>query len=687
MISENLFNLRAHYKPAGDQPAAIESLLAGLEAKSRFQTLEGVTGSGKTFTIANIIARWKKPALVISHNKTLAAQLFHELKTYFPDNAVEFFISYYDYYQPEAYIPQTDTYIEKDAAINEEIERLRLSATNSLLNREDVIIVASVSCIYGLGSPEDYRAMLLEIRKGENIERDELMRRLVAIQYARNDYEPLPGNFRARGDTLDVFPSYSQNGVRIELFGNEITRISRLDPASGRCGEALDSTIISPAKHFVMPADRVAPAIARITAEMEEQVSFLETNKKLIEAQRLKMRTMFDIEMLQSVGYCSGIENYSRHLSGRAAGEPPATLLSYIRGDFLTVIDESHVTLPQVRGMYNGDQSRKNVLIEHGFRLPSARDNRPLNFDEFLKKTGRIIFMTATPGPYEKQVSPPPVRQIIRPTGLLEPQVSVRPLKGQIDDLINEIRKHAKKKERILVTTLTKKTAEDLTAYLSELGLKATYLHSDIDAIERVEILRALRMGEFDCLIGINLLREGLDLPEVALVAILDADKEGFLRSETALIQTSGRAARHIAGSVILYADNITGSMRRALDIMAERRRVQEEFNRLHGITPKSIKKNIQENFAVRKESGRIARMVLGKSEEESDYRQAMAEIEKEMIAAADALEFERAVVLRDQLFELRTALAKAPAKPGRAQTTHPRNKRPPKKRVVLKMS
>jgi len=654
-----MFNLRSHYKPAGDQPAAIAALFAGLKSGSRFQTLEGVTGSGKTFTIANVIAQWKKPALVISHNKTLAAQLFHELKNYFPDNAVEYFVSYYDYYQPEAYIPQTDTYIEKDAAINEELERLRLSTTNSLLNREDVIIVASVSCIYGLGSPEDYRAMLVTLNKGENIERDELMRRLVAIQYVRNDYEPLPGNFRARGDTLDIFPSYSQTGIRLEFFGNEVEKIYRFDPVSGHCEEELASMIISPAKHFVLPADRIPPAFARITAELGEQIGLLEASKKLLEAQRLKMRTMYDMEMLQAVGYCSGIENYSRHLSGRAAGEPPATLIDYIRGDFLTVIDESHATLPQLRGMYNGDQSRKNVLVEHGFRLPSARDNRPLNFDEFLKKTGQIVFMTATPGPYEREVSPATIKQIIRPTGLVDPKVAVRPLKGQIDDLMNEIRNRAAKKERVLVTTLTKKTAEDLAAYLQEAGLRVTYLHSDIDAIERVEILHALRKGEFDCLIGINLLREGLDLPEVSLVAILDADKEGFLRSETALIQTSGRAARHISGSVILYADETTGSMRRALDIMDERRRKQEEYNRLHKITPKSIVKNIQKNIISRVESAEVERTLLGKSDEEYDYRLAMAEIEREMVAAADALEFERAAVLRDQLFELRTAIAK----------------------------
>ena len=666
MTAPRLFKLHAHYNPAGDQPEAIAALLAGLQANERFQTLEGVTGSGKTFTIANVIAKWGKPALVISHNKTLAAQLFQELKNYFPDNPVEYFVSYYDYYQPEAYIPQTDTYIEKDAAINEELERLRLSTTNSLLNRDDVIIVASVSCIYGLGSPEDYRAMLVELKKGDHADRDELMRRLVAIQYNRNDYEPLPGTFRARGDTLDIFPSYSRAGIRVEFFGNEVDKISGFDPTSGRSEEELQRTIISPAKHFVMPADRIEPAIARILTELETRIGLLEADKKLLEAQRLKMRTMYDLEMLRAAGYCSGIENYSRHLSGRAEGEPPATLIDYVRGNFLTIIDESHTTLPQLRGMFNGDQSRKNVLIEHGFRLPSARDNRPLNFDEFLKKTGQIIFMSATPGPYERQVSRGNIRQIIRPTGLVDPRVTVRPLKGQIDDLMNEIRMRAARKERTLVTTLTKKTVEDLSSYLQDTGLRVTYLHSDIDAIERVEILRSLRKGECDCLVGINLLREGLDLPEVSLVAILDADKEGFLRSETALIQTAGRAARHITGEVILYADEMTGSMQSALAVMEERRQKQAEYNRRNNITPTSIVKSVQESLVIREESGHITRTALGKDDDEYDLYEAMAETEKEMLAAADALEFERAAVLRDQLFELRAAVKKKskPKKP-----------------------
>jgi excinuclease ABC subunit B len=659
MPTGNLFKLHAHYKPAGDQPQAITALVRGLQSEERFQTLEGVTGSGKTFTIANVIALLSKPAIVISHNKTLAAQLFHELKCLFPDNAVEYFVSYYDYYQPEAYIPQTDTYIEKDAAINEEIERLRLSATNSLLNRNDVIIVASVSCIYGLGSPEDYRGMLVSVKKGERIDRDALMRRLVEIQYARNDYEPMYGNFRARGDTLDIFPSYSNAGIRLEFFGDLLEKISNFDPVKGATRGELNTITISPAKHFVLPQNRIEAAIQRIEDELKERIAQLEADKKLLEAQRLKMRTMYDLEMLRMTGYCAGIENYSRHLSGRAAGEPPATLLDYFPEKFLTIIDESHATIPQLRGMYNGDQSRKNVLVDFGFRLPSAKDNRPLNFEEFLAKTNEIIFMTATPGPYEREVSPVAIQQIIRPTGLVDPRVSVRPLKGQIDDLMGEIQKCAAKKERVLVTTLTKKTAEDLSSYLQEAGLRVTYLHSDIDAIERVEILRALRLGEFDCLIGINLLREGLDLPEVSLVAILEADKEGFLRSETALIQTAGRAARHIAGSVILYADETTGSMQRALAVMEERRRRQEEYNLANHITPRSIKKNIQESLGQREESKKIGRIVFGKSDEEYDYRVAMADIEREMFAAADALEFERAAVLRDQLFELRASVAK----------------------------
>jgi len=656
-----LFSLKAPYAPAGDQPQAMETLFRGLAAGERFQTLEGVTGSGKTFTIANVIARWGKPALIVSHNKTLAAQLFQELKAYFPENAVEYFVSYYDYYQPEAYIPQTDTYIEKDASINEDIERLRLSATNSLMNRSDVIIVASVSCIYGLGSPEDYREMLVTIKRGERLDRDGLLRRLVDIQYTRNDYEPQPGTFRVRGDTLDVFPSYSTAGVRVQFFGDEVESLERIDTLTGAAQGGLAALIISPAKHFVMPAGRIEIALPRIRAEMEERVAWFEANQKLVEAQRIQQRTMYDLEMLREMGYCSGIENYSRHLSARSAGEPPATLLDYFPGEFLTVLDESHVTLPQLRGMFNGDQARKNVLIEHGFRLPSARDNRPLAFNEFIDRTGQIICMSATPGPYELEVSPAPVPQIIRPTGLLDPVVAVRPLKGQVDDLIEEVRARAARHERVLVTTLTKKTAEDLSDYLTEVGLRVTYLHSDIDAIERVEVLRGLRQGEVDCLVGINLLREGLDLPEVSLVAILDADKEGFLRSETALIQTAGRAARHVTGQVIMYADRVTDSMRRALAVMEDRRRLQGAYNQQHAITPRSIQKSIQAGLVFRQEGEAIERRVLHAADEEFDIHEAIQDIEREMLEAAEALEFERAAMLRDQLFELKNALNPGP--------------------------
>jgi excinuclease ABC subunit B len=542
------FELVSDFQPTGDQPEAIAALVDGYRNGRRFLTLEGVTGSGKTFTMANVLAQLGRPALVISHNKTLAAQLYSELKEFFPRNAVEYFVSYYDYYQPEAYIPQTDTYIEKDASINEEIERLRLAATDALINREDVIIIASVSCIYGLGSPEDYRGMLITLRQGEEFAREAIMRRLVDVQYARNDLATLPGTFRARGDTLDIFPSYSKDGVRVEFFGDTIESLRRIDPLTGKTLQTYDHTTISPAKHFVMPAERLLPASERIRTEMEERVAELEGQGKLLEAQRLRMRVTYDLEMLREVGYCSGIENYSRPLSGRPPGARPQTLMDFFPPEFLTIIDESHVTLPQVRAMYNGDQARKRTLVEHGFRLPSALDNRPMNYDEFLTVAGRILFTSATPGPIEKSLSGPPVRQVIRPTGILDPLVEVRPLKGQVDDLIEEVRVCAERKERVLVTTLTKKTAEDLSTYLQNIGIRSKYLHSDITALDRVAILRGLRKADFDCLIGINLLREGLDLPEVSLVAVLDADKEGFLRSETSLIQTAGRAARHLEG-------------------------------------------------------------------------------------------------------------------------------------------
>jgi len=649
-----LFKLHAEFKPAGDQPEAISALCGGMESGEQYQVLEGVTGSGKTFTVANVIAAIEKPTLIVSHNKTLAAQLYGELKGFFPDNAVEYFVSYYDYYQPEAYIPQTDTYIEKDASINKEIERLRLSATNSLLCRDDVIIVASVSCIYGLGSPEDYNEMLVSIKIGDEVDRDDLLRKLVDIQYSRNDYEPEPGTFRVRGDAVDVFPSYSTKGVRIDFFGDEIEQIRQVDVMTGKTERPLARAVISPAKHFVMPDKKILPAVERIVDELGRRVKWFEENGKLLEAQRLQQRTMFDVEMLKEVGYCSGIENYSRHLSGRAEGEPPATLLDYFPGEFVTVIDESHVTVPQLRGMYNGDRSRKLTLVEHGFRLLSALDNRPLNFNEFLQSVGQIVFTTATPGPFELQVAPSPVRQIVRPTGLLDPPVEIRPLEHQIDDLMEEVRAHAARQERVLATTLTKRTAEDLALYLCECGLRVEYLHSEIDTIERVDVLMRLRKGEFDCLVGINLLREGLDLPEVALVAILDADKEGFLRSETALVQVAGRAARHIDGKVILYADAVTQSMLRMIDTTRERRERQMAYNKRHKITPRGIEKRIGERLVTWGQTEEIERRVVRESGVEYNVHQAIQELEREMLEAAEALEFERAAVLRDEMQELK---------------------------------
>ncbi len=664
------FKLQAPYKPTGDQPDAIAALTRGLAAGNRFQILEGVTGSGKTFTLANVIARHGRPTLVMSHNKTLAAQLYSELKTFFPDNAVEYFVSYYDYYQPEAYIPQTDTFIEKDSSINKEIERLRLSATNSLLSRDDVIVVASVSCIYGLGSPDDYRQMVVEARVGDSVDRDELLKRLVDIQYARNDYAPEPGTFRVRGDTVDVFPSYSIKGIRLDFFGDQLERAQTFDAVSGHVEGKLEHVLISPATHFVMPYEKIESAIAAIVAEMEDRVRWFEANGKLLEAQRIKMRTMYDMEMLKEIGFCSGIENYSRHLSGRQPGEKPATLLSYFRGDFLTILDESHVSVPQIRGMFNGDQARKTVLVEHGFRLPSAKDNRPMNFDEFMASTGQIIFTSATPGPYERQISSPPVMQLIRPTGLVDPPVVIRPIAHQIDDVMEEIRAHAAKGERVLVTTLTKRTSEDLTEYLKGVGLRIRYLHSDIDAIERVEILRSLRKGDFDCLIGINLLREGLDLPEVSLVAVLDADKEGFLRSETSLIQTAGRAARHQDGKVILYADQITGSMQRMMEVTEKRRKVQLEYNRVNNVTPVSIQRSIQEGLVIEYKGKEIEALVAKESGVDFDIHATLREMELEMIEAADTLEFERAAMLRDQIKELRTAAGLKVESPAREKTS-----------------
>ena len=648
----NPFQLVADFQPTGDQPFAIERLCEGLSKDRKFQTLEGVTGSGKTFTIANAIARHGRPALVLSHNKTLAAQLYAELKAFFPHNAVEYFISYYDYYQPEAYIPQTDTFIEKDSSINEEIERLRLAATDALLNREDVIIVASVSCIYGLGSPEDYKEMVVSANVGESTDRDAVLKKLVDIQYERNDYEPGPGRFRVRGDTLDIFPSYAKDyGIRLEFWGNEIDSIKKIDPLTGDTLETYDHIMVSPAKHFVMPQTKIDAALVAIRKEMQEQVAVFEKQNRLIEAQRIKMRTEYDLEMLKEIGFCGGIENYSRHLAGRSAGERPECLLDYFPEDFLTIIDESHVTLPQVRGMYNGDQARKRTLVEHGFRLPSALDNRPMNFDEFMSVTHEIVFLSATPGPYELEHGGTTIEQIIRPTGGSTMPVELRPLKNQIDDLMEEIRSRAERGERTLVTTLTKRTAEDLAEYLEKTGLKVQYLHSDIDALERVDILRELRSGKVDCLIGINLLREGLDLPEVSLVAILDADKEGFLRSETSLIQTAGRAARHIDGLVIMYAEKITDSMQRMLDKCDHRRQKQMAYNKEHGIVPKAINKKIQDSLKTIYESAEeTVELAVAETGEDYDINEVIHQLEQEMLEAAEALEFERAAVLRDQI-------------------------------------
>ena len=657
-MSDPIYNLSSDFAPAGDQPAAIETLCNGLDEGKRFQVLEGVTGSGKTFTMANLIKHWGGPTLIISHNKTLAAQLYAEMKQFLPDNAVSYFVSYFDYYQPEAYIPTTDTFIEKDSSINEEIERLRLAATDALLNRKDVVIIASVSCIYGLGSPEDYHDMLIHLQVGATINRDELLERLVAVQYSRNEVEKSPGTFRVRGDTVELYPSYNQEGIRISFWGDEVERIQRFEPLTGDILENFTELHISPARHFVTPYSKVENALQQIEDDMKEQVKKFEAENKLIEAQRIQMRTEYDLELLKEMGFCNGVENYSRYLTGRNPGERPFTLLDYFREDFLTIVDESHVTLPQIRGMYNGDLARKSVLVEHGFRLPSALDNRPLAFDEFMDCTGQMMFVSATPAPLEVEMAGgTTVPQIIRPTGIVDPEVEIRPLKGQIDDVMNEIRNHAEKEERVLVTTLTKKTAEDLSAYLDALDLRTKYLHSDIDAIERVEIIRSLRKREFDCLIGINLLREGLDIPEVSLVAILDADKEGFLRSHTSLIQTAGRAARHLDGKVILYADKVTDAMQGLLDVTQERRKAQLTYNEDHNITPRQIVKEIQDSLAMLKVASDVEDQVVHETGKDVDVQEVIREMETEMMEAAKALEYERAALLRDQLAELRAAL------------------------------
>ena len=652
------FQLESDFEIRGDQERAIAELSGGLERGDPFQVLLGVTGSGKTFTMAHVIAAVNRPTLVMVHNKTLAAQLYQEFKRFFPDNAVEYFVSYYDYYQPEAYVPSTDSYIEKEATINEEIDRLRLSATRALFERRDVVIVASVSCIYGLGSPEAYFGMLLPLERGQQVSREAILRKLVEIQYERNDHEFARGAFRVRGDIVEVYPSYEEHALRIELFGDEVEELVAFDPLTGRALRRFDKLAVYPKSHFVTPRERIVEAVASIKAELAEHRTHLEASGRLLEAQRLHQRTMFDLEMIQEIGYCHGIENYSRHLSGRSAGEPPPTLLDYLPGDALTIIDESHQTVPQVRGMYHGDRSRKEVLVEYGFRLPSALDNRPLNFDEWKERVGQVVFVSATPGPYELERSGGVVvEQIIRPTGLIDPAVDVRPVKGQIDDLLHEIRERTARRERVLVTTLTKRMAEDLTQFYQELGVRVRYLHSDVDTLERVEILRDLRRGAFDVLVGINLLREGLDLPEVSLVAILDADKEGFLRSAGALIQTAGRAARNVNGRVIMYADSTTESMQAALDEMARRRTRQAEYNREHGITPASIVKSIDDMLSSVYDRDYVtpaqpAPERTFRSREERDRH--IAALEADMRAAAENLEFERAAALRDEARALR---------------------------------
>ncbi|MEE8129571.1 MAG: excinuclease ABC subunit UvrB [Vicinamibacterales bacterium] len=655
----DMFSLVTDFELRGDQERAIAELTEGLERGDRHQLLLGVTGSGKTFTMAQVIARVNRPTLVMVHNKTLAAQLYQEFRRFFPHNAVEYFVSYYDYYQPEAYVPSTDSYIEKEATINDEIDRMRLSATRSLFERRDVIIVASVSCIYGLGSPEAYYGMLLPLERGTHVERDWILRKLVEIQYERNDDEFTRGVFRVRGDIIEVFPSYDEKALRIELFGDEVDGLVSFNPITGQTIRRHDKIAIYPKSHFVMPRERTVKAVDRIRAELAGWRTRLEQSGKLLEAQRLHQRTMFDLEMMREIGYCHGIENYSRHLSDRVEGEPPPTLLDYLPSDALTIVDESHQTVPQVRGMYHGDRARKTVLVEYGFRLPSALDNRPLSFEEWETRAGQVIFVSATPGPYELTATGGVVvEQIIRPTGLVDPVVEQRPVKGQVDDLLHEIRTRAERRERVLVTTLTKRMAEDLTQFYQELGVRVRYLHSDIDTLERVEILRDLRRGMFDVLVGINLLREGLDLPEVSLVAIFDADKEGFLRSAGSLIQTSGRAARNINGRVIMYADRVTNSMRAALAEMGRRRQLQEAYNLEHGITPASIVKEIDDVLSSVYERDYVTVPLVKEPQETFRTRAELeahtAELETEMRQAAANLEFERAAQLRDRVKELK---------------------------------
>ena len=656
-----MFQLVSPFQPAGDQPEAIEALIEGLRAGRKHQVLMGVTGSGKTFTMANVIQAVQRPTLVMSHNKTLAAQLYSEFKEFFPHNAVHYFVSYYDYYQPEAYIPQRDIYIEKDASINQQIDRLRLAATSALVSRPDVIIVASVSCIYGLGSPDDYRQMMVGLELGQVLDRDRVLSRLVDIQYERNDVEFQPARFRVRGDCVEVWPSYEEYAFRLEFWGDEVEQLSVINPTSGEVIERRQRLFIYPAKHFVLPDERIRSAVDEIRRELDERLEEFKRQGKLLEAQRLSARTRFDLEMLQEVGYCPGIENYSRPLSGRPPGTPPDTLFGFFPDDFLLLVDESHVTVPQIRGMHAGDHNRKVTLVEHGFRLPSALDNRPLRFDEWEARIPQVIYVSATPGPYElQQTGGEMVEQVIRPTGLLDPEIEVAPARSQVPHLLGQIRERAQVGQRVLITTLTKQLAEDLAAYLHQQDVRCKWLHSDLDAFERVELLRDLRQGDFDVLVGVNLLREGLDLPEVSLVAILDADKEGFLRSETSLIQTIGRSARNVNAKVLLYADQVTDSMQRAIEETRRRRKTQEAYNRQHGITPETIRKGIRAGIEAEATAHARSQAAVGRTDE-AQYvtEEYLAELEAEMIAAAEALEFERAAALRDRIQQMREQLGK----------------------------
>jgi len=649
----SLFKIASDYQPQGDQPQAIGQLVESVKRGNRFQTLLGVTGSGKTFSMANVIQQTDKPTLVISHNKTLAAQLYSEFKSFFPDNAVEYFVSYYDYYQPEAYVPSTDTFIEKDSSINDEIERLRIAATSSLISRRDVIVVASVSCIYGLGSPEDFQELMIPIQVGEELGRDAFLHRLVDNLYERNDVAMTRGKFRVRGDVVDIFPAYMESAIRVEFWGDEVDSVRELDPLTGELGESLDHFNLYPANQYVTTKDKLEVAVKSIRTEMEQRVASFESQGLLLEAQRIKLRTEYDLEQLQELGFCSGIENYSRHLASRKPGDRPFCLIDFFPDDFLVILDESHVTLPQIGGMYEGDRSRKSTLVNHGFRLPSALDNRPLNRDEFLQIARQILFVSATPAAFEMEQSAVVAEQIIRPTGLLDPLMEMRSTQGQVEDLIGEIKQAVSQQERVLVTTLTKRMSEDLTTYLREAEIRVEYLHSDIDAIERVEILRRLRAGEFDVLVGVNLLREGLDLPEVALVAILDADKEGFLRNYTSLVQTAGRAARHEKGRVLLYADRMNDSLRKTLEVTRNRRERQIQYNEEHGITPRSVRRAVQSSLYHGKPAEEEPIAVLEASGEE-EVKQVIAELESEMLQAAQNLEFEKAALIRDQISTLK---------------------------------